>query len=610
MFSSYSSVALHGSLQTIQAGLVLPRPDKVRQDLAWNFVNLSQAVRDFTIDISVSRYDPPTLRSVRNQIQGVIRGVLAIRPDTALFGSRCVSDAGFSHRGDAVINLVFTTEEASSVHQAVSAEAVRLVCDVFAEPTRNLIDSMREAIDSADAALMDLSGYRKHLGPRSTVSASSPAILDRLKASMAEFDVADTSIIGHPKLPPTYADHPEVVELFLFIHPVRQAADKVENLINTVMRMTANSSCWKVHLPSYTFSKSLLRTNAQVRHDRGGVTAGFYFQSKKHLELTMQDLQSKAYVPLPRLHTAEGVPDTKPPMGMYEGEKKAEPGKSSEGPQNLTFRYQLWSLLHRLQGFESRFALKVTAVTVLLSIPAWLPPSKAWYNDNEIWWSVVTVWIMMHPRVGGNFQDLAARTLCCIIGAVWGGLAYAADNGNPYVMAVFAALFMIPMLYRFTQSTHPRSGIMGCISFTVVSLSTYTHGGMPGPVKIAWTRGTAFVVGVVAAVSVNWILWPFVARHELRKSLSTMMLHSAILYRGVIAKYIYYTEGEEPGLEDVARSEMLEARLREGFVRMRQLMELTRHEIVHCLICDRENHLLMSRSAYELRSILCHIAHL
>ncbi|MCJ1303119.1 hypothetical protein MMC08_005926 [Hypocenomyce scalaris] len=396
---------------------------------------------------------------------------------------------------------------------------------------------------------------------------------------MAEFDIADTSVIGHPKLPPTYADHPEVVELFLFLHPVRQAADKVENLINTVMRMTANSSCWKVHLPSYTFSKSLLRTNAQVRHDSGGVTAGFYFQSKRHLELTMRDLQSKAYVPLPRLHTAEGVPDTKPPMGMYQKEKKAGPGKTSEGLQNLTFRYKLWSLLHRLQGFESRFALKVSAVTVLLSIPAWLPLSKAWYNENEIWWSVVTVWIMMHPRVGGNFQDLAVRTLCCIIGAVWGGLAYAADHGNPYVMAMFGALFMIPMLYRFTQSTHPRSGIMGCISFTVVSLSAYTHGGMPGPVKIAGTRGTAFVVGVVAAVSVNWILWPFVARHELRKSLSTMMLHSAILYRGVIAKYIYYTEGEEPGSEDVVRSEMLEARLREGFVRMRQLMELTRHEI-------------------------------
>lgn len=64
-------------------------------------------------------------------------------------------------------------------------------------------------------------------------------------------------------------------------------------------------------------------------------------------------------------------------------------------------------------------------------------------------------------RVGGNFQDLVTRSLCGVIGAAWGGFSYAAGNGNPYVMAVFAMIYMVPMLYRFTRSTHPRSGIVG-----------------------------------------------------------------------------------------------------------------------------------------------------
>ena len=558
----------------------MPRQDisSVRRDLAWNFVNLSQANRDFSIDISVSRYLPEDIRSVRNQIQAVIRGVLAIKTDTALFENKDASEAGSLHAGDIIVNLNLTSHDASNVSQGVSAEAVSLVRDVLAEPTRVLIESMRDAIATTDASLMDLSGYRRYLGPPSTTPTSSQAILNRLKASMESFDEADSSIIGHPRLPPTYADHPEIVELFLFLHPVRQAADNVEAFVQTVMRMDKTGG-WKLHLPSYPFVKSLIRTNAQVRHDRGGATASFYFANRKRMEETMQGLQSKDYVPLPRHHTAEDL-ETTLPVSKYQEAKRLEAGKNREGPQDPTPRYRLWAVVHRLQGFESRFALKITAVTVLLSIPAWLPQSSDWYNENEIWWSVVTVWIMMHPHVGGNLQDLAARTLCCIIGAVWGGFAYAADNGNPYVMAVFAVLFMIPMLYRYTQSTHPRSGIMGCISFTVVSLSAYNHEGTPGPFEIAWTRGTAFVVGVVAAVSVNWILWPFIARHELRKSISAMLLHTAIIYRGVVAKYIYYTEGEEPGLEDVARSEMLEARLREGFVRIRELMELTRHEIV------------------------------
>jgi hypothetical protein len=64
-------------------------------------------------------------------------------------------------------------------------------------------------------------------------------------------------------------------------------------------------------------------------------------------------------------------------------------------------------------------------------------------------------------RVGGNFQDLVTRSLCGVMGAIWGGLSYAAGNGNPYVMAVFAVIYMVPFLYRFTRSSHPRSGIVG-----------------------------------------------------------------------------------------------------------------------------------------------------
>ena len=112
----------------------------------------------------------------------------------------------------------------------------------------------------------------------------------------------------------------------------------------------------------------------------------------------------------------------------------------------------------------------------------------------------------------------------------------------------------------------------GCVSFIVVSLTEYTYQGSLSVTKLAITHGMAFVVGITSAVVVNWILWPFIARHELRKSLSAMLFHSAIIYRGVVAKYIYYEIGQEPGKEDVAQSELLEGRLREGFVRIRQLM--------------------------------------
>ena len=451
---------------------------------------------------------------------------------------------------------------------------VHLICSSLREPTRNLIDAMTESVRLADSVILHIGGRSAHPDPGS-LSVS----LERLRTAKAAFDSADALLVANPNLPSMYHRSVDVVELFLFVHPVRQAADKVESLITKVLEMESTNTRWNIRPPSYPLHKAVMRTNAQVRHDRGGLTAGFYFRSKRQLDRTMADLSSTAYVPAARQQDTGADVNEDSVMGEYQLEQEMASGKVSNVPRMSRYRYRLWELIHRLQGFESRFAFKVTLVTTLLSVPAWLPQSRGWWNEHESWWAVISVWTMMHPRVGGTFQDLAVRIFCAALGALWGGLAYAADNGNPYVMAVFAAIYIVPMLHRYTQSSHPRSGLIGCMSFTVVSLSAYTQAGQPSIVTLAWTRGLAFIVGVVAALTVNWILWPFIARHELRKSLSAMLLHSAILYRGVVSKYIYYTPGEEPGPDDIARSEMLEGRLREGFVRMRQLMELTQHEI-------------------------------
>lgn len=540
----------------------------LKRKLAWQFVNVSQAIRDFTLEFTISRFLSDDVVLIRNLIQGVIRSILSITPDPTLFEDFEPLTEPASDQ------ITANTRQSPLPHHE---RAKRTICQSLNKPTKTLIEAMLASIMQADQTILLIGGQKAteikaHLLPQA---------LDNLRSAKEAFDSADALLVAHPHLSSEYAKSPDVIQLFLFVHPVRQTADKVEALVAKVLEMQQAERKWRIRAPSYPFNKALMRTNAQVRHDRGGLTAGFYFRSKRQLDRTMAELQSSAYIPAAR-HAAESqalkdTPAEQPAIiGAHQQEQEYDHGKSSS---KAPFRYRVWEVVHGLQGFESRFAFKVTLVTTLLSVPAWLPQSRGWWNDYESWWAVVTVWVMMHPRVGGTFQDLAVRTFCAAIGAIWGGFAYAADDGNPYVMAVFAALYMIPMLYRFTQSSHPRSGVVGCLSFTVVSLSAYTGHGYPSILTISWTRGVAFIIGLVAALTVNWILWPFIARHELRKSLSSMMLHSAILYRGVVAKYIYYAQGEEPGPTDIARSEMLEGRLREGFVRMRQLMELTRHEM-------------------------------
>ena len=544
-------------------------------------MNVSQTVRDFTIDLSISPYSPGDVRQVRNLIQGVLRSVAATKTDTVLFDL-----AGFPQ--DFVPNVQEAVGRFTSGYRNHPDELIkdpsRIVSKILASPTSQMIHALKEAVRRIDAGLMDISGYRRYFGPPKEISSNLDEAHIELRAARTAFDEADDSLIAHPDLSMAYSNHPELVELLLFIQPIRQALDKVEALLLQVMAMQQRHPRLRVNPPSYPLSKILLRSNAQVRHDRGGLTAGFYFRSKRELEKAMNDLQSRVFVPFERQSLGRHFPDQSREETSQQEQRDVTSQKSRVGSVDTasenTLRYHAWQILHHLQGFEARFAVKVTIATTLFSIPAWLPQTKVWWNNNECWWVVAMIWVTMAPRVGGNFQDLVTRSSCAVLGAFWGGLSYAAGGGNLYVIVAFALTFMIPMLYRFTLSSHPRSGLIGCLTFTVVSLSEYRNEGGPSVVTIAWTRGFAFVVGVVAAILVNWILWPFLARHELRKSVSTMLLHCAILYRGIVAKYIYYDKDHEPGPKDISKSEMLEGRLREGFVRIRQLMELTEHEMV------------------------------
>jgi hypothetical protein len=569
------AVSLHSALGVMQEGLVLPHPDDViiRRQLALTFVNLSQAHRDLTLDISVTRFPPSDVIALRNLMQGVIRSLLSLKMQTALFDSKQepaeMKLNGRGHEqssttqaaGDSVIDI--DGVKRPSIARTITGErAVSLVTSRLSQPTMDLLSCMRKSFERCDAVLMDMSGYRRYIGPDKETSSDIIGVLTKLRKVMIRYDEEEDSLMENPALPPTYSDHPEVVELFLFVHPVRQAARTVEALLVKVMEMQQRQRGWRVYLPSYPLKKGLQRTNAQVRHDRGGVTAGFYFRSQTQLAKSMRGM-ANIYKPLPHLNDPQKQEELEPQamsrsetMGKYEEEEDVAMDRNSQISKKQRFRYRAWLVLHRLQGFETRFALKVIIMTSLLAGPAWLPQSRGWWNKYESWWCVAMVWIMSHPRVGGNVQDVLTRALCAVLGAVWGGLAYAARNGNPYVMAVFAAIYMIPMMYRFTQSSHPRSGIVGCVSFVVVSLAAKAEENYESTIMIAWTRGIAFVIGVVTAVTVSSVLWPFVARHELRKALSAMMIYSSIIYRGVVARYVYYEKGNEPGEEDIKRSGM------------------------------------------------------
>ncbi|KAG7111379.1 Protein BRE4 like protein [Verticillium longisporum] len=578
---------LHEAFFIMQDALEIPRPRNVllRRSLARVFVAVGVAYRDLRLDVSFTRYNPVEVRELRNLIQGVIRSILLLKTETRLFESWDLPEAGIVPVTVTAFETIATdvdgSAEASSGDTKTMSEddpdtLLRLVALKLAAPTEDMLLHMRSVIRSCDAALMDMSGYRSALGPPKDEAYDVDQAKNLLRKAIDDFDQADQELQLSGVLPDTRRIK-EVSNILVFTHHIRGAAGSIDTLGVHVSDMKQSAGRPKFYLPTYSLHMAINYANAQIRRDRGGVSASNVKMTFDDITTLIEAIQSREHRPAPRSRKSS-ISGATTPLERSPTTMEAEEMPKPESKHNK-FGYQIWRILHRLQGFESKYALKVCMLTALLAIPAWLEKSRSWWNLQESWWAVVMAWVMVHPRIGGNMQDLLMRALCVTLGAVWAGVAYAARNGNPYVMAVFALIYMLPMLYRFTQSSHPRSGIAGCLSFSVISLALVTADEHQSAARMAATRGLAFLVGTVSAVMINWILWPFVSRHELRKALSSMLFFQSVLYRGVLSKYVYYEEQKQPTKQDIERSEMLEGRLREGFVRIRQLLIMTRHEL-------------------------------
>jgi hypothetical protein len=242
--------------------------------------------------VTLSLFNPNDVLALRNLLQAVVRSLLAMRPEPTADGSGPAAPE--QERPDPRASSVFAALLQSTVlaTPAVSdvkpgplltkvdskERAVRLVRYQLDEPTRRLLRCMTVGLQSGHAVLMDMSGYRRYLGPPDDVGTDVAGALVGLRKAMIKFDEAEASLLDGSEL--STAVVPEVVELFAYSRPTRQAATAVEAALVKINEMQQRRPRRpRIYLPSYPWAKALNRTNPQVRHDRGGLTAASYYKS-------------------------------------------------------------------------------------------------------------------------------------------------------------------------------------------------------------------------------------------------------------------------------------------------------------------------------------------
>lgn len=159
----------------------------------------------------------------------------------------------------------------------------------------------------------------------------------------------------------------------------------------------------------------------------------------------------------------------------------------------------------------------------------------------------------IRSRRSGSFVE--RRRLCCWS---WKPLCHGSIRRvihGPHALPIFIkltpGLSLRSSSFKDTVQVHrgalklmrqfQRSGLAGCLCFTIVSLGLQAQDGAHSPALLATLKGLSFFVGIVVPILASWVLWPFVARHELRVALSSTMIFMSILYQST-----YKTVAQHP----------------------------------------------------------------
>lgn len=247
----------------------------------------------------------------------------------------------------------------------------------------------------------------------------------------------------------------------------------------------------------------------------------------------------------------------------------------------LIFR-KIWEFGQLFKNPIIRFGLKVGIMNGLFSLFAFFDSTRDWYYNWHGQWTVITVFAVAAPTYAGELVNCIFRSFGTLLGGLIAVLSWEFSKGNPIVICIIG--FILSFIMNHLKDHPIDSAKLGCVTSTTFVIVLFGQYGTkllePENMENIWLVGvkrvTMVLLGIFIALIIGRIIWPTLARIELRNSLATAMNYLGILYNDIMTNLMANTTNSHKHSLKVAIK--IERNIQLLLIRQRVLLAMSRKE--------------------------------
>ncbi|AET40825.1 Bre4p Ecym_6454 [Eremothecium cymbalariae DBVPG len=568
---------------------------KAQQDVIKSIdMKLSEGYREFANQIKFTRFSDKSVKHLRNRLTLAISPLRAIPLDHRLFttvqlqnfykkvGDNVGSDVTGGNRtsmaNSSAITPCLRTSQRGNVQFSTTDLCIGILTSTFSKSIFNLILELIINLDALQEAFKVFSKYRIQVEEVQKIQQHLEKVMLKLKHKIYKLDIKYKDFTKTNIFSKDFMNDTHTVDIFIFMRYLRQCAKQILSVTQIVVGL-GDDLHWRLLLPTYPLHRGLIRLPRECALDQGAASVLTYFETKRDVDDALEMIYNTYTSKHKQINDQTQSPNVKRITRAID-----HTDFSFHTTRNL-FRYRLWLFTTVLFGSESKWAIKVSFIMVLLCLPAWLPKSHSWYGDYECWWAPLIFYILSNRRNFGTLTALRRRLWFGIVGIFFSWCANQAKHfGNPYAIVAISVLFSMPFSVNYFAHQGRKSSLLALVCFTALTLQSYGKVENLSSSQIwndTWITGLSFLIGTFCSIPVNWVVWSFMARSELRLSISSLLAHLSQSYQIIADRYLYRDNNDDPTETTIALAHIREIRLSQSILAIKDLLKRARMEPIY-----------------------------